>query len=62
MESLLTERELGAKLKVSLAALRRWRLEGRGPRVTKVERLVRYRERDIEAYLTQRTAGAGEVQ
>ncbi|MEK7752023.1 MAG: helix-turn-helix domain-containing protein [Acidobacteriota bacterium] len=60
MESLLTERDVAAKLKVSVAALRRWRLEHRGPQVTKVERLVRYRERDIEAYLSQRTAGDGQ--
>ena len=55
MENLFTERELAAKLKLSVAALRRWRLEGRGPRVTRVERLVRYQERDITAYLSQGT-------
>jgi len=60
MEDLLNEKELAAKLKVSVAALRRWRLEGRGPRVTKVERLVRYREADVALYLAGRTAGGQE--
>ena len=44
MESLLTENEVSAHLKVSLACLRRWRLCGEGPQYVKVNNLVRYRE------------------
>ena len=62
MENLYTEKELAQRLKVSVAALRRWRLEGRGPRVTKLERrLVRYAEHDVEDFLGRGTQGGGEV-
>ena len=39
---LLTEPEVAERLRVSLACLRRWRLERRGPRFLKVGSLVRY--------------------
>lgn len=49
--SLLTEQQVSVMIKVSVAALRKWRLERRGPPVLKIGRLVRYRERDIEEWL-----------
>jgi helix-turn-helix protein len=36
---------------VSVAALRRWRREKRGPRFLKLERCVRYRLADLNAFL-----------
>ena len=39
---LLTESEVAGRLRVSLACLRRWRLERRGPRFLKVGSFVRY--------------------
>jgi predicted DNA-binding transcriptional regulator AlpA len=53
MESLLTENEVSACLKVSLACLRRWRLVGDGPQYVKVNNLVRYREADIKTWVEQ---------
>jgi predicted DNA-binding transcriptional regulator AlpA len=53
MESLLTENEVSAYLKVSLACLRRWRLVGDGPKYVKVNNLVRYREVDLQAWVEQ---------
>lgn len=53
MESLLTENDVSACLKVSLACLRRWRLVGDGPQYIKVNNLVRYREADINTWVEQ---------
>jgi len=41
MESLLTENEVSAHFKVSLACLRRWRLCGEGPQYVKVATFLR---------------------
>ena len=41
--NLLTECDVSERLHVSVASLRRWRLENRGPRFIKVGSLVRYR-------------------
>jgi len=43
MLDLLTECDVAQRLHVSLASLRRWRLERRGPRFIEVRCLVRYR-------------------
>ena len=40
--NLLTEQDVSKRLRVSLACLRRWRLENRGPEYVKVGSLVRY--------------------
>ena len=53
MESLLTENEVSAHLKVSLACLRRWRLCGEGPQYLKVNNLVRYRESDLNNWMSE---------
>ena len=42
MSELLNETEVAKKLRVSLACLRRWRLEKRGPMFLKIGPLVRY--------------------
>ena len=47
----MTEVEISERLNVSLASLRRWRLEGRGPRFVKVGSLVRYRPEDLDEWL-----------
>lgn len=51
---LLTNEQVAALLKRSPKTLRNWRLEGRGPRPTKVNgRFVGYRRSDVEAWLRQ---------
>jgi excisionase family DNA binding protein len=57
MLALMTEIELSERLNVSLASLRRWRLEGRGPRFVKVGSLVRYRPEDLDEWLASLPAG-----
>ena len=57
MLNLLREEEVAKQLHVSLAALRRWRVEGRGPRFIKVSALVRYRPEELEDWLASQPAG-----
>lgn len=42
---------MAKRLNVSLASMRRWRLERRGPAFVKVGALVRYRPEDLDAWL-----------
>jgi predicted DNA-binding transcriptional regulator AlpA len=48
---MLNEQETAEFLNCSVAALRRWRQEGRGPSYFRVGRLIRYGNADIEAFL-----------
>ena len=45
------EKEAAIVLGCSVAALRKWRLLGKGPTYCRVGRLVRYSEADLAAYL-----------
>lgn len=56
---LVREREAARMLGVSVAALRRWRREGRGPVFVKMERCVGYRIRDLESYVNGNVVLAG---
>ncbi|MBC6970911.1 MAG: helix-turn-helix domain-containing protein [Bryobacterales bacterium] len=63
MNTLLTEEEVAKRLHVSLASIRRWRFERRGPQFIKVGSLVRYRPEDLESWLASLpTGGAQPVQ
>ncbi|HWW16064.1 MAG TPA: helix-turn-helix domain-containing protein [Candidatus Dormibacteraeota bacterium] len=53
---LIDERQAAQRLKVSVAALRRWRREKRGPPFTRIERCVRYDSRLLLAYLDKNSA------
>jgi len=57
MFALLTEEEVAEQLHVSVASLRRWRLERRGPQFIKVGSLVRYRPEELETWLTALPTG-----
>jgi Helix-turn-helix domain len=63
MFALLTEEDVARQLRVSVASLRRWRLERRGPQFIKVGSLVRYRPDEIEVWLAALpTGGAGRAE
>ena len=47
MSTLLTEEDVAKQLHVSVASLRRWRIERRGPQFIKVGSLVRYRPEEL---------------
>ena len=56
--ALIDEKEASQYLCCSVAALRKWRLLGKGPTYCKVGRLVRYAETDLAAYVeANRKAG-----
>jgi excisionase family DNA binding protein len=54
---LLTEPEVADRLRVSLACLRRWRVERRGPRFVKVGSLVRYPADRLDEWIESLPAG-----
>jgi hypothetical protein len=50
-KSLMDEIELANMLHVSIALVRKWRLQDKGPRYVKLGSLVRYPRKDAEAWL-----------
>jgi len=48
---LLNEHEVAAFLNISVASVRRWRWLRKGPKFVKIGSAVRYRRRDVEAWL-----------
>ena len=52
MRTLMTETQVAQILRVSRAALRRWRREHRGPAYLKVERVIRYDPAAVEEFLS----------
>jgi predicted DNA-binding transcriptional regulator AlpA len=57
VEPLLSERDVAAICCLSTAAIRRWRLLGKGPRYIKISSVVRYRLEDVTAWLETRPSG-----
>ncbi len=55
---LLDEYQLAERLNVSVALLRKWRRQGKGPPYLKLGTLVRYRLEDAELWLDAFTRGA----
>ena len=53
---MFTERDTARMLAVSVAALRRWRREGRGPKFTRLETCVRYDLRELERFLAENSS------
>lgn len=60
---LLSDREVADACAISVATLRKWRSQGRGPRFLKIGALVRYRPEDICAWIDgQVTVPGNEVE
>ena len=57
MGTLLTEAEVAEKARVSLACLRRWRLEKRGPQFINVGVLVRYPAESLDEWFNSLPTG-----
>jgi predicted DNA-binding transcriptional regulator AlpA len=57
IQTLLDERDVARWIRVSVATLRYWRGEGKGPRYRKVGQLVRYAPSDVQVWLNSRPAG-----
>jgi len=57
----LTENEVATRTRISLATLRRWRLENKGPRYHKFGSLVRYAEDDLTNWEDAQPSGGGDL-
>jgi predicted DNA-binding transcriptional regulator AlpA len=57
IQTLLDERDVARWIRVSVATLRYWRGEGKGPHYRKVGQLVRYAQSDVQDWLNTRPAG-----
>jgi hypothetical protein len=55
----MTETELARRASVSIAVLRKWRREGKGPRFLKLGRLVRYLFGDVHAWMEEHAINGG---
>lgn len=56
----LTESEVSERTRISLATLRRWRLENRGPKYSKFGSLVRYAEDELAQWEQAQPCGGGD--
>ena len=57
LEVLLTEHDVAQITGLSVATVRRWRLLRQGPQYIKINSAVRYRSKDICAWLETRPTG-----
>jgi len=55
---MLSEKHVAKMLNVSVAALRRWRREGRGPDFTRCERCIRYSVSAIQRYASENSSAS----
>lgn len=58
LETLLTTPEVAGRLGVAEITLRKWRIYGTGPRFIRCGANVRYRNSDIESWVSSRTVGS----
>jgi hypothetical protein len=56
LPQMVNEKQTARILACSVAALRRWRREGRGPRFTRLERCVRYDLRELTRFCEQNSS------
>jgi hypothetical protein len=57
LPQIVNEKQAAQILAVSIAALRRWRRERRGPPYVKLERSIRYSVTSLEQFLTENSFG-----
>jgi predicted DNA-binding transcriptional regulator AlpA len=53
----LNENQVAQQLGVSIATVRRWRAQNKGPRFRKIGASVRYAGRDLKAWIDSRPSG-----
>ena len=53
----ISPEQLAAELDIPVKTLYQWRYRGTGPRADRIGKHVRYRRRDIEAWLATRADG-----
>lgn len=60
-QKLMMEQDVAEMLNVTVSAVRRWRVENRGPEYLKVGSLVRYRPTDVKKWLSSLARSATPV-
>jgi predicted DNA-binding transcriptional regulator AlpA len=61
-DELIDEKQVSTEHNINLHTLRKWRCKNRGPRFIKLSRgIVRYRRRDVAAWLASRPSGGEQV-
>ena len=50
-EQLLKDVQVAARMQLAVATIRRWRIEGKGPRFVRLGGAVRYHVGDVEAWI-----------
>jgi predicted DNA-binding transcriptional regulator AlpA len=58
METLVTQREAAAVLRLSERTLERYRTSGLGPKFCRMHRSIRYRQSDLEAWIASRVVAS----
>jgi predicted site-specific integrase-resolvase len=56
LPQMINEKQAARVLSVSVAALRRWRHEGRGPQFARLERCIRYDVRELTRFLERNSS------
>lgn len=49
-EKMLTDKQLAESIGVTVACVRNWRYEGRGPKFLRLGGAIRYREQDVREF------------
>ena len=60
VDDLMTTEEVSDYLRIPVPTLWQWRSRGLGPRAAKVGRHLRYRRRDVDAWLDRQSEGHGD--
>ncbi|MEO0871716.1 MAG: helix-turn-helix domain-containing protein [Pseudomonadota bacterium] len=55
----LTVVEAASYLGLAVSTLNKWRVYGGGPRFMRLGRAIRYRQSELDAFLSEQTVGAG---
>lgn len=56
----MNESQVAQLASVSIALVRKWRRQGTGPRFLKLGRLIRYRVKDVDAWLDSQVFDGGQ--
>ena len=56
VDELMTLDEVAAHLKVPVATMRKWRVEGKGPAGFRIGKYIRYRRSTVEAFIAEQEA------
>ena len=59
---LLNEKDAAKRLQVSVGLLRKWRGNGQGPRIIRMDRCIRYACEDLDSFVQQHRVPTANVE